>query len=426
MVDLSVLGSYLLFAASFLLNLLVLAYRWERTPSVRRWVDRWRERLTGERDWRWLRLSHVLLPLLVVTAVNVAWNVAFVHCSDDSLAILASGQAALHGGNPFLVNYCANTSPDQIPYGPAEVLLNALGALSGHVLGIWLVWQLLALAAVPLLWRVAGDDRRYVSVLAATSILYLPNIATNIGVENAIVPVAVLLMLYALSVPGPRGYLLRAVAAFLATARFPAVFPELGADAAGRRRWAHGILVAGVFGGAVAAGYALWGPDAIRIVYLNQFSRVPGESLNVFAYLLRSGWFHPSLASAAVQGVGLLLLVVFVHARRYSPAAAAAVPILGVMALTQYLTYHFVVWILPVVLLGAAVNRWVFVYATVTYVDETFASWYLGQVHGLWGPYELLGVVLSGLLVYLIYRVIRDEEARLRSARSAPARPVPT
>lgn len=420
MADASSTGSTVIFLVSVALSLVVLGYRLERLPALRRGVDRLRERLTGEPDWSWLRLWHVLLPLVVVTAINVGWNVAYVHCSDDSLAILASGQAALHGHDPFLVNYCSGATPDQIPYGTAEVALNALAAVSGSVAAVWLLWQLLALAVVPLVWYVGGSDRRYLSVLAATSVTYLPNIATNIGVENAIVPVSILVMLLALRSPGSRRPALTALAAFLSTARFPAAFPVLGATAgAPRDRLRLAALVVGVFAGSVLLGYALWGWNAIHIVYLNQFSRVPGESLNVFALLLHERWVAPSLAVAAVQGGGILLLVLWVHVRRYSPAAAAALPILGVMSLTQYLTFHFVVWLVPLVLLGARVNRGLFLYATLTWVDETIFSWNLGAVHGLWGPYEVTGVLLSLLLAYLIVRIVLDEEAR-RSGR-APA-----
>ncbi len=414
------LGSTVIFLVSVGLSAIVLAYRWDRVPSVRRAVDAAWFRLTGARDWTGLRLWHVMGPLVLVTAINVAWNVALVHCSDDSLAILASGTAALHGGNPFLVSYCSNPTPDQIPYGFAEVALNAFAALFGSVAAVWLVWQLLALAVVPLVWRTAGADHRYVGVLAAVSVVYLPNIATNIGVENAIVAVSALLGLAALSVPGVRRTGWQALAAFLSTARFPAVFPLLGSAAAdrGRRLVAVGTVV-GVFLGSAALAYGLWGPDAIRIVYLNQFSRVPGESLNVFALLLKQGWVQPSLAVAALQGGGILGAVLLAHLRGYSKEAGAALPLLAVVSLTQYLTFHFVVWLVPLLLLGATVQRGLLLYAGLTWVDETLFSWSLGAVHGMWGPYELTGVVLSAILLYLFVRIVLDEERR-RATRAAP------
>jgi hypothetical protein len=423
-VDFGNLGSDLILALSAVLNLLVLAYRWPRLPSVRGFFDRLQQRLTGRPDWSWVRLWHVMVPLLVVSAVNLAWQISTVHCADDSLAIFASGRAVLTGHDPFQVTYCSGSSIDYIPYGLSQVALDGLAALSGTFAGVWVVWELVALLVVPLVWVVAGDDRRYVAVLAATSVLYLPNIATNIGVDNAIVPVAVLLMLYALASRGGRGFWFQGLAAFLSTARFPALFPLLGASASlGRHRWKSLVLVAGVFAGSVLLSYALWGWGAIGVVYLDQFSRLSGGTLNLFAVLLQQGWFLPSLVSAAIQGGLLLLLVLFVHARGYSPRAASVLPLLGVMSLSQYLNFHFVVWIVPAVLLGASVNRWLFIYGVTAALDESVAEWYLGRGLGIWWPYELLGVVLSVLLVYLLILIVRSEEVRLRTARRAAKGP---
>jgi hypothetical protein len=407
--------------ASFLLSPLVLAYRWDRTPSVRRWLDGLQRRFTGQPDWRWLRLWHLMVPLAVITVANIVFQVSTLSCSDDSLAILASGRAALAGHNPFLVTYCGGGSPAQIPYGAAEVAVNALGALSNSVAGMWVVWQLLALAVVPLVWAVGGADRRYLAALTATSVLYLPNIATNIGVENAIVPVSTLAMLWALGRPGPRGWLGKGLASFLATARFPALFPLLGASAPLRTgRWRQTTLVLGVFLGAVGTTYLIWGPSAIQVVYLGQFARASNESLNFFAVLLAQSWFQATLASAAIQGAGLLALVLLVNWRGYSAAAACGLPLLGVMALSQYLTFHFVLWIVPCVLLGAAVNRGLYVYAALAWLDENVALATLAWGRNIWWPYELLGLVLFAILVYLIVRVVRDEERRLRAVGRGP------
>jgi len=415
-------GSTLVFVASFVLTFLVLAYGTARFSSMRAAVDRIQRKLTGRPDWKWLRLWHVMVPVLAVTIVNIAWNVTQAHCSDDSFAILASGQAALHGFDPFRVAFCGHGYVTNIPYGLAEVSLNALGATSGSILGIWVVWQLLALAVVPLVWMVSGESRRYLSVLTAVSVLYLPNIATNLGVENNVVAVSVLLMLYALAVAKGRGALLQGVAAFLSTARFPAVFPLLGSSASfGRRRWYRIALVLGVFLGGAALAWALWGWDAIQVVYLGQFARANSESLNLFALLIHQGWFTPSLAAAAVQGGALVLLVVFVHVRRYSPRVACAVPLLGVMVLSQYLNYHFLVWLTPLVLLGTETNWWLLAFATVAAVNENVLYWYLALDLGVWWPYEFAGIVLVAILLVLLATIVRQEEARLRS--SSPVGP---
>ena len=416
-----------IFGAAFTLNLLVLAYRWKRHPGVRRTFDRLQRRLTGRDDWGWLKLWHILLVLAIVTAANVAYAVPRVHCADDSLGALAAGQVALHGGNPFAVNYCANPTPDQEPYGLAHVSVNVVGALGGNVLGIWVAWQLLALAVVPLVWFFMDAERRYYSVLAASSVLYLPNIATNIGVENAIVPVAILVGLAATRLEGLRRPAARAVAAFLSTARFPAAFGVLGSLAPERRhRFRSVVLIGAVFGGSVALSYALWGPDAIRVVYLGQFARLPGESANLFSVFLREGWVAPSLVTAAVQGGILLGLVGWVNYRGYSPAAGAAIPMIGVMATSQYFTFHFVLWILPIVLLGPAVNSLALAYGTLTYFLENVTLWYWGQTLGIWWPYEITGVVVFLVLVAMLYFAVREEELRRRRLRAeVDLRPAP-
>jgi len=415
-------GSTLVFVASFALSFLVLAYRSETLSSVRRGVDRLQQWATGRSDWRWLRLWHILLPLAIITAANIVWNVSGAHCSDDSFAILASGTAALHGTDPFSVAFCSHPYATSIPYGLAEVSLDALGAISGSILGIWLVWQLLALAVVPLVWKIAGDDRRYKSVLAATSVLYLPNIATNLGVENLVVAVSVLLMLYAVTRPQRGSTILRGLAAFLSTARFPAVFPLLASSASQeRRRWAQLVLVWGVFLGAAAVSYALWGWDAVQVVYLGQFARANSESLNLFALLIHEGWVQPSLGLAAIQGGGLLLFVLFVHVRGYSPLAACAIPLVGVMIFSQYLNYHFVAWLIPLLLLGASTNWWLLAYASVAAVTENVLYWNLALVGGVWWPYELCGILLLAILLCMLVTIVRSEEARLRSRATAPS-----
>ena len=415
MLSLGFLPATVLFCGSFILNFLVLAYRSPSFPSVRRGVDRIQRAITGRPDWSWLRLSHLVALLAAIMAVNVAYNVATLHCADDSLAALASGRAVLHGGDPFSVSTCGMTNY-AMPYGLAEVTVNTAGALTGNVLGIWIAWQLLALTIVPLVWMVGGKDRRYVAVLTSTSVLYLPNIATNIGVENEIVAVSVLVMLYALQTPrAGGGTLLKALAAFLSTARFPAVFPLLGVSSSSRNgRLVHVLVVVGVFLGAIGLSVALWGRDAVDVVYLGQFTRNAQETFNQFSLLVHSGWIHPSLGLAAVSGGGILILVLWVNLRRYSALAASSLPLLGVMLFSQYLTFHFVVWIVPVLLLGPRVNWALLAYGTLAYFDETVAYWYFALEKGIWWPYEVTGVVIAILLVFLVFEIVTKEEEALR------------
>jgi hypothetical protein len=421
MVDLGYAVSLLLLAASVGLNALVLAYRSPRTPRIRSAIDRMQRRLSGRSDWSWLRLRHLLVPLAALAAINVTWQVATLHCGDDSLALLASGQAALHGQNPFVINYCSYPG-HPIPYGLAAVTLDMVGSVGSSVAGIWIVWTVVALAIVPLVWVIGGEQRRYLSILTATSVLYLPNLATDIGLDNAIVPVAVLGMLGAIEASRNRRGALVAVSAFLSTARFPAVFPLLGVAGVSRRdRWSWIGITLGVFLAAILTSYALWGWDAIGVVYLGEFARNSGTTLNLFALLLREGWFLPSLTSAAVQGGVVLALVVLVGVRGYSTRAAVAIPLLGVMSVSQYLDFHFVLWLVPLVLLGPRVNAWLLAYGVGAALDTILAIQYLGESLGVWWPYEFLGVALSVLLLVMILDIIRDEESRPRPPRARPS-----
>jgi len=230
----------------------------------------------------------------------------------------------------------------------------------------------------------------------------------------------VLLMLYGLPVPRWKGTVWEGVAAFFATARFPALFPLLGSSAAsGRRRWTRILLVLAVFLGAAALAWSLWGWDAIQVVYLGQFARANSESLNLFALLIHQGWVAPSLGAAAIQGGGLVLLVLWVHVRRYSPVVACAVPLIGVMVFSQYLNYHFLVWLTPLVLLGADANWWLLAYATLAAFNENVLYWYLALDQGIYWPYELCGIVLTLLLVALLVLIVRKEEARIRTERAS-------
>ena len=424
MVSLGTLGATALFVASLCGNALVLAYRWPRLPSIRRVVDRLRFVLTGRPDWGWLRLRHLLFVAGALVLANLVWMIPGSQCSLDPIALYASGRAVLHGQTPFLVNACGFPSPDPIPYGGAAVLLDTVGALLGLVVGVWIVWQLVALAVIPLVWRLGGEDRRYVGMLALTSVLYLPNLATRIdGQENVVVGLSVLLVLASLGTVGARRSVWAGVGAFLGTARFPAFPPLLAATltrgGGSRRLFA---LVVGVGAATTAACYALWGWVFVRVVYLDQFTRVPAQSFNEFDLLLRQGWVHPSIALAATQGVALVAVVAVAAGRGYSPLGAAALTLVAVMLTTQYAMMHFDVWLLPLILLGASVNRALLLYGALWYLDAQVAIGYLGVERGLWWPAELVGVALAATLVYVLVVIVRQEErGRSRPLPSGPA-----
>ncbi len=99
------------------------------------------------------------------------------------------------------------------------------------------------------------------------------------------------------------------------------------------------------------------------------------------------------------------------------------------MIFSQYLNYHFLAWLIPLLLLGASVNGWLFAFASVAAVNENVLYWYLALDRGVYWPYELGGILLLLILVALLVAIVRDEERRLRAraedvTRAPPALPV--
>jgi hypothetical protein len=399
----------LLIILSLLASSFLLSYR--RFPWVRARVNS----LLGDPDWGRIQLWHILLPLTLLSLWNVAYNVLFVvHCPNDSIALLLSGQATRSGGDPFHINYCAGY--DAIPYGLAQVAFDAVGS-TGGLLGIWLIWQLPMLAIVPLAWLIGGDDRRYLTLLVSTSILYFPNLLSDISLDSAIVPLAAFLGIWAV---GQRGQLRTwgvAAAAFLSTARFPALFSVLGAC----RTWPHRVLVSAVFAGCAALSFVLWGWDAINIVYLSQFSRTTPETFNLLAPLLQSGWLQPGTDAALFQGGVIVALLFWVWFRRYSLLASTVIPMLGVLSLSQFLTFHFFIWLLPIVLLYERLGWATLVYGTFGFLDQSIAYDYYGIGQGSWWLYDVLGVAIGLVLAYMLLALAVDEE---RARRTVPRQQV--
>ena len=103
------------------------------------------------------------------------------------------------------------------------MLINAI-ASPGGIAGVAIIWSAIALALVPLTWWASGPDRRYLTLIVATSPLYFPLVSAQIdGASNALVPVTVLLTL----VLAVRSEILTTgLAGFLATQRFPDDFPH--------------------------------------------------------------------------------------------------------------------------------------------------------------------------------------------------------
>lgn len=331
----------------------------------------------------------------------------------DIGGFLAQGRALWAGTNPFVVSSCGGTILE--PDGLAAVLLNALGAPAGLV-GIAVVWTVVALALIPVAWYVAGPDRPYVVLVLATSPLYFPLVSSQIdGASNALVPLAVLLTIL---LARRRDLLGTAVGGFLATQRFPTLFPVLGLSGSLRSRWGSAVAAIAVFGVFTGLSYHFWGMPFLRTVFLNELGR-RSFSLNAWGVLLLEGWLPAGLGLAIGQAVVTLVLVVVVFFTVRSPFRAAMITLVGVALLDQFLSFNILIWILPVVLIGARPRWWLWGIGAVAALNYNFTLGVLAWTDGVAWPAELLDVVLTLLLLGLFIDLWRTPDPTPPDAPSA-------
>jgi len=411
------------FGALTIVNLLVLLSRTRFGGGIGPAARRLWRRLTGRSDLRGLDWK----PLAVVGALWFGGFSAYSILSgqygcqpgilSDALGVTQSGRALWSGGDPFSnVPYCGGTLA--VPYGLAAVLLDALGSLGG-LAGICFVWGGVVLLILPLTWAVGGADRRYITVFVATSILYVPLATSEFGgATNAIVPLTLLLTLYLVR---SRPLLGSALGGFLSTARFPSLFPVLALNGASPRRRYEGFLAgAAAFGAASALCYAVWGSGFLDSVFLGEIGR-RSYSLNFYGILLFHNALPSSLPVELAQSGATVALVIAVFFLVRSPVRAAAMTIVGVALVTPFLSFNFLIWLLPCALAGARVRWWLWGVATVGALDFNLGiiDWANGQ--GIIGPAEGLDVVVTALLVGMFLELVREELAARRAAGSSPA-----
>jgi hypothetical protein len=403
-------------------NLLVLVYRTSYGAKLRPWVLNALRRVSGRSDLHWLDWK-------LLAVVGAVWFGGFsvygilsgqYGCQpgilSDALGEMDSGRAFWAGGNPFSsVPYCGGTL--DVPYGLAAVLLDALGSLGG-LWGICLVWGAIVLSIFPLAWRAGGADRQYVTVYLATSILFIPLATSEFGgATNAIVPMTLLLTLVLVE---ERELLASALGGFLSTARFPSLFPVVAMNGGqGRLRFWGGAVALGVFGAATLLSFALWGTGFFNSVYVGELGR-RSYSLNVFGVLLLHNALPSSLGVEAVEAAVTVALVLAAFFTVRSPVRAVAITIVGVALVTPFLSYNFLIWLLPCALAGARARWWLWGIATVAAVDFNLGIIVWANAQGIVGPAEVLDVVVTALLLGLFVELWRGE---LASHRAGPPRP---
>lgn len=400
------------FGVLSIVNLLVLLVRTRLGTRILPLVLRSLRRLSGRADLAWLDWR----PLLVVGAIWFGGFSAYGILSgqygclpngllSDALGVLDSGRAFWAGENPFsAVPYCGTTLG--VPYGLAAVLLDALGSLGG-LAGICIVWGVVALSVLPLTWMTSGRDRRYITVYVASSILFVPLITSEFGgATNAIVPMTLLLALY---LAGRREVLAATLGGFLSTARFPSLFPVMAMNGAVPRHRVGGfLLAAGAFGACTALSYLVWGSGFIDSVFVGQIAR-RSYSLNIYGILLFHSALPSTLGVEAAQAVLTIALVVAVFASVRSPIRALAITMVGVALITPFLSYNFLVWLLPCALAGARARWWLWGIATVGAVNFNLGLNVWASSQGILWPAEIMDGILTVLLLFLLFDLWRSD-----------------
>jgi hypothetical protein len=383
----------------------------ERGARVRAWLVRTLERLTGRPDLGWLRWWHLAFVVAVGLTAVMGYDIlsGFYACTVpgrtvDIVGFLAQGRAFWSGTNPFNVPDCGGMIVE--PDGLAAVLINAVGSLAG-IPGIVFVWGAVSVALIPLTWWVAGPERRYLTLIVATSPLYFPLVSAQIdGASNALVPVVVLLTLYLAtrSEIGATG-----LAGFLATQRFPTLFPILALSGSFRRRFAAAFAAIAVFATGTAISYLFWRADFINVVFLDEFGR-RSFSLNFWGVFLLGPGLPSGNGLEIVQALLTLVLVVVVFLTVRSPLRAAAITLTGVALLTQFLSFNILIWLLPVALVGARPRWWLWAIAVVGTVNYNYAFNILVSAQGIVWPSEVLDLVLTALLLGLLIDLWRSAD----------------
>jgi hypothetical protein len=383
------------------LNLLVLLYATEPRPGawLRPRVLRMLRALSRRSDLRWLDWQPLTVALGIAFAAVAAYGIQSGQYGcyprgTDAIGILNSGKAFWAGTDPFQVTGCGATLTE--PYGLAAILI-----------GIYVVWGAVAVSLLPLTWAVAGSDRRFVLLYVATSVLLVPIVASQIdGATNAIVPATVLLAVY---VARRRELLGAAVGGFLSTARFPNLFPVLGATGANRRfRYAAFASAAASFGAFTGLSYLIWGSDFLGPVFLSQFGR-RSFSLNLYGVFLLQNALPSSTWIEVLQAALTLALVLAVFFRARSLVASAAIVLTGIALLTPFLSFTILIWLLPVALAGARARWWLWGVAFVGSLNYDLALNVWAFEDKVAWPSEVLDVILTILLVGLFVELWREE-----------------
>ncbi|MCI4347699.1 MAG: hypothetical protein L3J97_03660, partial [Thermoplasmata archaeon] len=121
--------------------------------------------------------------------------------------------------------------------------------------------------------------------------------------------------------------------------------------------------------------------------------------------------------------VSLLGALVFVHLRRWPAIPAVALLTVVVALVAQRFTENFLIWLVPVALLGPAFSRWLFAIGAVGVLNATVALPACAS-SGACGPSEGLAGALGMMLFVLLVLILREGSRSVVGA-TGPS-PLPT
>lgn len=409
------LGGFI--AAAALMGFLLL---WYESPAHGAWrarVQHWAARLRGRADLGWIDAWVLTAAAAAAFAVGglVNWWTGAYNCApngpSDIITLWTSGQAFLHGGNPFSIAACGTTG-NPVPAGLASVILDAVGSLGGPV-GILVMWGAVSVAIVPFFWQLGGRDRAIVTGWVLVSFLYLPIVAVQVdGASLAIAPLAILVTLYLARSGWVRA---AAVGGFLSTGRLPSLFPILGATGrAGGRRVAAFVAGAGTFAAITALCFAVYGTGFSGPVFFLQITR-SNFALNYWGVLEGLGWVTPSITTAVIQAVLTVGLVFLAWFGARSPVGAVAIVLTGTILLAQFLSFDELILLLPIALVGTRARWWLWAIGLVATTNYLIAFESIASAGGSPIPTYALDLALTALLLGLFIDLLWTE------LRHAPA-----
>jgi hypothetical protein len=421
-------ATWLVLALFSTVNLLVLLSATENRigRAVRRRLEGLVRRVSGQGSLGWLDWPLVAAGVAIAFGSVAAFGIlsgqyACYPRGIDAYGLFYSGRALWTGSDPFLVTGCSATITE--PYGLLAIVVSAIGSLGG-IAGIYAIWGAVAVAVVPLVWKVAGADRRFVVVYVATSALFVPIVVSQIdGATNAIVPVTVL---GAVWIARRRPWAGAVIGGVLSTARFPTLFPVLGATGSGRgNRYGAFVVAAASFLIVTGLTYLVWRSEFLDPVFLSQIGR-RSFSLNWYGILLLQNALPSSSAIEAVQATLTLALVLVVFVRGSTPIGSAALVLAGVALLNPFLSFTILVWLLPVALTTSRARWWLWGVALVGSLNYDLALNVWAWQNGILWPSELLDGVLTVLLLGVFVELCRSELTRRAPRLVVPRSENPT